>query len=131
MLKWKYCNPHFSNGHVAETKILIFWNGDFITFVQIWFGPSISRNFHLSAVYLSKNLFQWISNWNNCSPYFSNSHVTEIKKLIFWIDDLICYNFYPNLTWTIDFDEFLFEGHLFMERPILVNNNGTYILNGT
>ena len=38
-------------------KILIFWISDWITFVPIWFQPSISRSFYFRKVYSTKIKF--------------------------------------------------------------------------
>ena len=39
---------------VLQSKILKFSISDFVTFVQIWFGPSSSRRSYFRVVYLSK-----------------------------------------------------------------------------
>ena len=86
---WQYCNPHFWNGHVIDSKMLMFWIGGFTAFVHIW--SRNSRIFYLGVVYLSKGRFYRISSWKYCNPYFWNGHVTNSKLLMLWFCDFITF----------------------------------------
>ena len=83
--------PHIWNGHTIDIKRLIFWKCDLITFVQIWFEPSISRVSFFRAVYKQKGQIWRILNWNYCTPHFWNGRVTYIKMLKIWKNDFIIF----------------------------------------
>ena len=52
----EFCSSYFSNSHVTEIKNLIVWISDFVTFVQISFGLSMSTSLFLEPFHYLKSV---------------------------------------------------------------------------
>ena len=88
---WKYCSTHFWNAHVTDINMLIFWISDFITFVQVWLQPMISRSPCFRPFICQKIGFNKRQIWSTAVHFFQIARCLISKILMFSVTGFITY----------------------------------------